>query len=74
MRRGLDLPDRHIGGPSTSAEGGESEDSPMDYLHSSTLGVGGIGSDDDSLFSAYLHPPMVVQSEDSQTSGGSIVA
>jgi len=77
MRRGIDLPDRHIGGPSTSAEGGESEDSPMDYLHPPTLGVGGmgvVGPDDDSLFSAYLHPPMVVQSEDSPTSGGSVVA
>jgi len=76
MRRGIDLPDRHMGRPSTSAEGGESEDSPMDYLHPPTLGVGGmgvVGPDDDSLFSAYLHPPMVVQSEDSPTSGGPIV-
>jgi len=77
MRRGMDLPDRQIGGPSMSAKGGESEDSPMDYLHPPTLGVGGmgvVGPDDDSLFSAYLHPPMVVHSEDSPTDGSPIVA
>ena len=69
MRRGMDLSERHVGGPSTPVvEGG---DSPMDYLHSSTLGVGGmgvVGPDDDSLFSAYLHP------EDSPIDGGPVVA
>ncbi len=49
----------------------------MDYLHP-VVGVvvgsgggsgvgggmgGGIGIDDDSLFSAYLHPPMVLQED-----------
>lgn len=79
-RREMDSPEHHTGGLSTSSsvEGGESEDSPMDYLHPSTLGLSGgmgvIGPDDDSLFSAYLHPPMVVHSEDSPTCGSAIVA
>ncbi|KXN82399.1 Box A-binding factor, partial [Leucoagaricus sp. SymC.cos] len=52
--------------------GGETEDSPMDYLHPPTMSLAGVvGSDDESLFSAYLHPPMALQ-EDSP-SGNAIV-
>lgn len=56
----------------SSSSPDHNEDSPMDYLHpGGGMGLGGVGPDDDSLFSAYLHPPMGLQ-EDSPA-GSSIV-
>jgi hypothetical protein len=47
------------------------EDSPMNYLHP-PMSLSGVVPDDDSLFSAYLQPPMTLQ-EDSPNGSAIVV-
>ena len=52
------------GGCSSGAGGNNNEDSAMDYLHPPPM-----LQDEDSLFSAYVHPPMALPEDVGQSSG-----
>jgi len=52
------------GGRSAAGGGGNHEDSAMDYLRPPML------HDDDSLFSAFVHPPMALPEDVGQSGGG----